>query len=70
MSAHSSALRRGRHSQTGLIYLVTTVTHARAPVFADFELARLVIAELRACDERDRSQTLAFVLMPDHLYID
>lgn len=68
MLAHSSALRLGRYSQSGGIYLITTVTHQRAPVFEDFVLARLAITELRTCDERGRSNTLAFVLMPDHLH--
>lgn len=68
MLARSSALRRGRYSEPGLVYLVTTATHQRAPLFANFEIARLVIAELRRCDERRRCQMLAFVLMPDHLH--
>jgi REP element-mobilizing transposase RayT len=51
-----------------MVYLITTVTQGRSAVFANFELARLVIAELRACDERGTCQTLAFVLMPDHLH--
>jgi putative transposase len=68
MLAHSSALRWGRHSEPGTVYLITTVTQGRSAVFANFELARLVIAELRACDERSTCRTLAFVLMPDHLH--
>jgi REP element-mobilizing transposase RayT len=68
MAAHSSAVRWGRHSEPGTVYLITTVTQRRSAVFANFELARLVIAELRACDERSTCQTLAFVLMPDHLH--
>jgi len=68
MPAQSCNLRLGRYSQPGLIYLVTTVTHNRAPVFADFNLARVAIAELRACDALQRCQTLAYVLMPDHLH--
>ena len=68
MTAHSSALRRGRYSEPGRVYLITTVTQDRSAVFANFELARQAIAELRACDECRRSQTLAFVLMPDHLH--
>ncbi|MDN5874266.1 MAG: transposase [Sinobacteraceae bacterium] len=44
------------------------VTRNRAAVFCDFTLARLTIAELRACDEAGICQTLSFVLMPDHLH--
>ena len=68
MPAHAAALRRGRHSQPGLMYLVTTVVRQRQPVFADFVLARLVIGQLRHTDALGRSRTLAFVLMPDHLH--
>lgn len=68
MLAHSADLRRGRHSEPCRIYLVTTVVHARRPVFTDFALARLAIGELRRCDEMGRCRTLAFVLMPDHLH--
>ena len=68
MAAHASALRRGRYSQPGLVYLVTTATYQRVPLFANFELARLGVAELRQCDARARCETLAFVLMPDHLH--
>ncbi len=37
-------------------------------MFADFRLARLAVAELRACEDRGRCQTLAYVLMPDHVH--
>jgi REP element-mobilizing transposase RayT len=65
---HGSKLRVGRVSEFGRGYLVTTVTQNRLPLFADFHLARLVIRELRACDEAGLCTTLAFVLMPDHLH--
>lgn len=65
---HSSSLRRGRHSEPGRIYLVTTLTHGRQPLFVDFQLARLVISQLRESDGLGRCKTLAYVLMPDHLH--
>jgi len=68
MLAHSFALRTGRYSETGRIYLVTTVTHQREPMFADFALARAVIGELRKTDALGHCTTLAYVLMPDHLH--
>lgn len=68
MHAHSSALRRGRYSEPGRIYLVTTVTRARERVFADFVLARLAIAQMRQITACGGCHTLAFVLMPDHLH--
>ena len=65
---HSARLRLGRVSMQGQAYLLTTVTRDRAPVFADFTLARAAIAAMRSCDDLGESQTLAFVLMPDHLH--
>ena len=65
---HSHNLRIGRTSEIGRAYLVTTVTQGRVPLFADFNLARLAVRELRACDEKGLCDTLTFVLMPDHLH--
>ena len=61
-------LRAGRHSQPGQVYLLTTVTQHRVPVFAHFHHARSLIAVLREQQERQIAQTLAFVVMPDHLH--
>ena len=41
--AQSHLLRRGRYSELGRLYLLTTVTHQRKPLFHDFHHARLVI---------------------------
>jgi REP element-mobilizing transposase RayT len=60
----SSNLRKGRVSRPGHPYLITTVTLDRTSLFADFLTARLVIRELAAADV----DTLAYVLMPDHLH--
>lgn len=65
---HAASLRRGRFSERGRYYLLTTVTAQRKPVFADFDLARMAILSLRECDRVGASQTMAFVLMPDHLH--
>ena len=64
----SHALRIGRFSEVARVYLVTTVTHDRHPLFADLPSARLAIRELRKADENGSSKTLAFVVMPDHLH--
>ena len=65
---HSKDLRLGRFSQPGQVYLVTTVTFERRPIFANFNAARVLIATLRAEATRGRAETLAFVVMPDHLH--
>lgn len=68
MPPHAIDLRRGRVSETGRIYLVTTVTLGRVRLFEDLHLARAAIAHLRHADALGRSKTLAWVLMPDHLH--
>jgi REP element-mobilizing transposase RayT len=65
---HGHHLRRGRHSIANHAYLVTTVTQERSPVFADFYSARLLIREMRRLDSEGRLESLAFVVMPDHLH--
>jgi len=66
--AHGYRLRIGRFSESGRGYLLTTVTAQRKPLFLDFTLARLAIGELRACDQAGLCETIAFVLMPDHMH--
>ena len=65
---HAHKLRSGRHSQPGQIYLLTTVTQSREPVFNDFRFARLLIEVLREQQDLQHARTLAFVVMPDHLH--
>ena len=40
---HRKNLRKGRFSQPGRIYLLTTVTNMRQPIFTDFYCARYVV---------------------------
>src|SRR3990167_910013 len=61
-------LRAGRWYEVGQIYLVTTVTRDRLPLFEDFDRARMLIGIMRADQARGSHQTLAFVVMPDHLH--
>lgn len=65
---HSHTLRNGRYSEPGRIYLITAITRERRPVFADWRLGRIVAHTLRQSDAEGRSQTLAWVTMPDHLH--
>jgi REP element-mobilizing transposase RayT len=64
----SSSLRAGRYTLTGQIYLLTTVTVDRQPVFADFQAARCLIHCLQQAQQLQHADTLAFVVMPDHLH--
>lgn len=61
-------LRKGRFSQTGLAYHVTTVTLDRAPHFTDLGKGRKMVRELKTLWEQGKAETLCYVLMPDHLH--
>ena len=65
---NAAALRRGRFSEPGRAYLVTTVTDRRRPVFGDFVAGRRLVRILRYSDVRGASKTLAYVVMPDHFH--
>ena len=65
---HGKRLRKGRLSETGRPYLITTVTHNRNPLFHDWRTGRLVVASLRDTQVNHYAETLAWVLMPDHLH--
>ncbi|NQD77808.1 transposase [Pseudomonas sp. CM27] len=58
---HSDQLRLGRFSETSRLYLLTSTTLDRVPMFSDFHCARLMVAELRV-------RSLAWVVMPDHFH--
>ena len=60
------SLRRGRVSLPHQVYLVTTATRQRQPVFLDF---RAACAACRCFEDRallGEARMLAWVLMPDH----
>jgi len=63
---HAGRLRRGRVSEAGHIYLITCVTYRREPVFSQWNCGRLLAQVLMK--ENDRAETLAYVVMPDHLH--
>jgi REP-associated tyrosine transposase len=63
-----SALRKGRYSVAGGIYVVTAVTAGRRPMFRDLLAGRLVINCLRYQDQIGNTETWSFVVMPDHLH--
>ena len=65
---HSSNLRKGRFSEPGRAYVISTVCRARYPFFNDFYNARTLINALRISDFLGRTRTCCFVVMPDHLH--
>ena len=61
-------LRKGRFSGRNQIYHVTTATLGRHPVFSQFLFARIAIQAMTREDDAGHTETLAYVLMPDHLH--
>ena len=61
-------LRTGRYSEQGRIYLITTVTHKREPFFSDLFLGRIIVRAFRNYHLSGHVQSLAFVVMPDHIH--
>jgi REP element-mobilizing transposase RayT len=60
------ALRSGRHSRTGQIYLVTFVTWERRRLFIESKAASACVSSLLDGRTWRSSRLLAWVLMPDH----
>ena len=67
-SAHSRALRKGRYSEPGRIYFVTSRCHKRNCLFNSSRLAQIVISEFDKCATEGICRNLAFVVMPDHIH--
>ena len=65
---NSHRLRHGRSSEHGRGYLITTVVNGRVPIFRNWRLGRLLVAEMRQVHERGQVTSLAWVVMPDHLH--
>jgi putative transposase len=65
---HRDNLLKGRVSLPLHAYHVTTCTEARRPIFRDFACARLLVAEMRRLHEAELLDSLAWVVMPDHLH--
>lgn len=62
----SSELRKGRVSIDNQIYLITTVTNKRRPIFLDIFAGRELVKVLN--DESLDIKTICYVIMPDHLH--
>jgi putative transposase len=62
----SAVLRRGRCSLSGQIYLVTTTTAGRRPLFVEHDLAVTAARTLSNWRLWQQSKLLCWVLMPDH----
>lgn len=65
---HARSLRTGRWSEAGRPYLVTTVTHHRRTLFADWATACACARCLHRAAAHLDVATLAWVVMPDHVH--
>lgn len=67
MRGHSQ-LRKGRRSLANQIYHVSTATRDRRPIFSDLKCGRAVVRALQYEHDAGYVDSLAFVVMPDHLH--
>jgi REP element-mobilizing transposase RayT len=67
-SPASHRLRRGRYAETNRIYLLTTNTFGRTPIFKNFALGRLVVDQFRNAQHQGMANSQAWVVMPDHFH--
>ena len=61
-----AALRKGRHSIAGQVYLVTFTTARRVPHFATADVAMRAASRIGDARLWTDARLLAWVLMPDH----
>jgi REP element-mobilizing transposase RayT len=61
-------LRKGRYSEKGLYYHIVITTKNRARIFENFTLARKAIHCLKDSDTAELTETLSFMVMPDHIH--
>ncbi|KAF1030506.1 MAG: REP-associated tyrosine transposase [Pseudomonas sp.] len=64
----SHRLRIGRFDEPNRIYLITTNTHERIPLFTDLYLGRLVVRQFQLAQQQGLAKSLAWVIMPDHFH--
>ena len=65
---HSRNLRRGRFSETGRIYFITTGCHRRQKYLGNSLSAHIVMEELELRAAEGACRNLAYVVMPDHIH--
>ncbi|KIP96219.1 transposase [Pseudomonas sp. HN2] len=65
---YSHRLRRGRCSEPGRAYLITVVVYQRRPIFTDWRIGRLLVAELKRAQDQQWVKSIAWVVMPDHFH--
>ena len=61
-------LAKGRFSSANQIYFITTVVHKRRKVFTNLSICRNVILQMKQFDDDGYIETIAWVIMPDHIH--
>jgi REP element-mobilizing transposase RayT len=62
-------LRKGRFSQVGQAYFITTVLADREQRYlSHFECARIVVRNMKLLHDDKRVNSFAWVVMPDHIH--
>ena len=61
-------VRKGRSSEIGRYYLLTTSTRNRVPIFTLPEAAKIVLSSLHWFDKKGQINLEAAVIMPDHVH--
>ncbi|MCP1489558.1 REP element-mobilizing transposase RayT [Pseudomonas fluorescens] len=61
-------LRVGRYTEVSRIYLLTSTTYQRKPIFRDIALGKLVADQFRHAQDSGLVSSLAWVVMPDHFH--
>ena len=64
----SRRLRAGRHSQPGQVYHVRFSTFAMRQTLLDLYACRVLAREFKQVQRRRLADTLAYVVMPDHVH--
>lgn len=67
-SQGGNRLRIGRVSESGRLYLLTSVTRDRLPVFTNWQAGRLLVSAFRQASDEGAAKSLAWVVMPDHFH--
>ena len=66
---HGRDLRKGRFSQAGRSYFLTTAVEGRRPIFAEQRRALIVLDAIRWMHTENRFCVDTAVVMPDHLHL-
>jgi len=69
LKPHSRNLRKGRYSQAGCYYFLTTVVAGRRQIFTEPERTNIVLDAIRWLRSESRFLVDAAVVMPDHLHM-